>query len=257
METGSGCIGVQLSLLTAGEGLCKFTVNSSPVLDEDGVPRGAMATFDDVTELERRNDELQDAIAALQQSQQEVNRQNEKLQILATRDPLTSCLNRRSLYEHGYLEFEIATRDSTPLACIMMDVDYFKSVNDTFGHSVGDEVLRRLADTVRSALRTIDLVGRYGGEEFCILLPGLRLDQAAVIAERLRKTVAAEVGPGIKLDTELIITSSFGVSSTELGAADTHKLVDEADKALYAAKQTGRNRVKRADQLDENQAAFA
>lgn len=255
LKTAESALGVPLSLTTAAEGLRTFVVNGSPILDDQGSARGAMVTFDDITELEKKNDELKSMLDSLQLSQQEVNRQNEKLQILATRDPLTSCLNRRSFNQRCEQELEIAERDGKPLSCIMMDIDHFKTINDTFGHQVGDKVIQQVVNATRSGLRTIDLIGRYGGEEFCILLPGLDMDQACIVAERLRCRVEADAKEVLTDDSDRTVTSSFGVASTEVCVFDVSKLVDSADKALYVSKNMGRNRVTRVDTIVDEQVA--
>lgn len=249
LKTSESSLGVPLNFVTPADGMRTFVVNGSPILDDSGSARGAMVTFDDITELEKKNDELKSMLASLQAAQNEVNRQNEKLQILATRDSLTSCFNRRSFDEHSDRELDVAKGDDKPLSYIMLDIDHFKSVNDNYGHAVGDKVIQQVVSTARSGLRSIDIIGRYGGEEFCILLPGLDLDQAGVVAERLRFRVENEVSDVLGKDSECTITCSFGVSSTEVCDFDTHILVDSADKALYLSKNSGRNRVTRFDDI--------
>ncbi len=254
LETAESALGVPLSLATP-DGIRTFVVNGSPILDDAGAARGAMVTFDDITELEKKNDELKSMLDSLQTSQKEVNQQNEKLQILATRDPLTSCLNRRSFNERCEQALDSAEREGSPLSCIMMDIDHFKSINDTFGHAVGDKVILQVVKATRSGLRSIDSIGRYGGEEFCILLPGLDLDQASVVAERLRFRIEAEAHDVLASESDRIVTCSFGVASTEVCPFDTSKLVDGADRALYVSKNGGRNRVARVDDIVDEQVA--
>ncbi|RYZ78585.1 MAG: GGDEF domain-containing protein, partial [Moraxellaceae bacterium] len=122
-------------------------------------------------------------------------------------------------------------------SCIMLDIDHFKRVNDTYGHNAGDEVIKMVASIVSELVRDVDLVARFGGEEFCIVLPGAPLAQACLIAERCRKKIAASVCNGIR------ITSSFGVTSKREGATTPNELIHQADQALYFSKQNGRNRV--------------
>lgn len=255
LETAESALGVPLSLTTPADGVRTFVVNGSPILDDAGAARGAMVTFDDITELEKKNDELRSMLDSLQTTQKEINRQNEKLQILATRDPLTSCLNRRSFNERCEQELESAEREGSPLSCIMMDIDHFKSINDTFGHAAGDKVIQQVVNAARSGLRSIDCIGRYGGEEFCILLPGLDLDQASVVAERLRFRIEAETHDVLANESDRSVTCSFGVASTEVCPFDTSKLVDGADRALYVSKNSGRNRIARVDAIVNEQVA--
>ena len=119
----------------------------------------------------------------------------------------------------------------------MVDIDFFKSVNDRYGHATGDQVIKTVADVLKTCTRDTDLVGRYGGEEFCVVLPKLYLDKAAQIAERIRQTIEKKSCSGVK------VTVSLGVSSLELNTNKPDELINQADKALYAAKNSGRNRV--------------
>ena len=161
---------------------------------------------------------------------------------LATIDGLTGTYNRRHFMELAQLAFDSARRFGQPLTAMMLDVDHFKSVNDRFGHHVGDQVLRALADRCRSALRSIDVLGRYGGEEFAILLPGTTRQQASkVLAERIRRRVAEEP---IETDTGPVeVTISVGVAAMDASALGPNDVFKLADAALYDAKQRGRNRV--------------
>ena len=220
-----------------------FVVDSVPVRDPGGKSSGVMITFDDVTRLEEKNDQLESMLGMLKKSRDEIRRQNEVLQELATRDSLTNCLNRRSFFEKYNTVFRAAQRDHHKLACIMTDIDLFKTINDRHGHTTGDEVIKQVAETLSRSLRSTDSVCRYGGEEFCVILPGMDLAQAKTMAERARLSIE-------KLDiiddadnTPVTITSSFGISSNEHQPASLSELIDRADKALYQSKHTGRNRV--------------
>lgn len=166
----------------------------------------------------------------------------DEVQRLATLDGLTNVCNRRHFMDLAQLQFETARRFGQPLAAVMLDVDHFKSVNDSHGHHVGDQVLRVLADRCRAELRNIDVLARYGGEEFAILLPGTARHAAAMtIAERIRRNIA-----GTPVDTDagpIFVTVSVGVAGMEGGVGGPNELLRRADSALYAAKQGGRNRV--------------
>jgi diguanylate cyclase (GGDEF)-like protein/PAS domain S-box-containing protein len=235
--------GAQLRLRTALKEVYTFTVNAAPITGPEGKVRGALATFDDVTELERKNEDLKGTLKQLEHSQREITRQNRELQALATRDPLTSCLNRRALSDAFKMLFREAYEDSAELGCIMVDIDRFKSINDRYGHATGDKVIKLVAEILTETVRASDLVGRYGGEEFCVVLPGTDIEQAHAIAERMR--AAIQEGRGAKFTSAVRITASFGVSGTAHGARDPGELVNQADKALYVAKESGRNRVVR------------
>jgi len=220
-----------------------FVVDSVPVRDPGGKSSGVMITFDDVTRLEEKNDKLEIMLGMLKKSRDEVRRQNEVLQELATRDSLTNCLNRRSFFEKYNTVFRAAQRDNHNVTCIMTDIDLFKSINDRHGHATGDEVIKQVAEALSRALRSTDSVCRYGGEEFCVILPGMDLSQAEIMAERARRNIAQLDIIDETDNTPVSITSSFGIASNEHQPASLSELIDRADKALYQSKHTGRNRI--------------
>lgn len=164
-----------------------------------------------------------------------------ELQKIAITDPLTGLYNRRGLLELGRHEIERVQRFNQPLSAVMLDIDHFKQVNDTYGHPVGDQVLCGLAERSRALIRQVDIIGRYGGEEFAILLPETDLFQASAIAERLRRSV--EEAPFLTEQGPISITVSLGVSRAGRGINNLVTLIEQADEALYQAKQRGRNRV--------------
>jgi diguanylate cyclase (GGDEF)-like protein/PAS domain S-box-containing protein len=238
-----------------------FVVNGAPILDDGGNTRGALATFDDVSDLERKNTELKYALEHLGNSREEVRRQNIELRFLATRDSLTGLLNRRALFDRFESLFKDSRQGKTPLSCIMIDIDHFKAVNDHYGHAGGDKIIKYVAKEILSAARPEDLSARYGGEEFCIILPGLQLGDAAAVAEQLRMSVNEHFEQNFSSSKSLTI--SLGVASLDPHIATASDLLDLADKALYAAKDSGRNRVVRwgdpgidtsARQIEKNQA---
>ncbi len=222
----------------------KAVINCSPVLDAKQVVRGCMITFDDVTELDRANGQLRQTLTELEISRAQIAEQNEELQKLATRDPMTGCLNRRAFFATGDRLLNDAKSKGLHLSCIMTDIDHFKSFNDRYGHSVGDQVIKAVSKILGTGLRNEDLLCRYGGEEFCLLLPGVSIDHALEIAERLREAIESSGGASVRSAQGLNITSSFGVSDISLGASDTAHLIEQADAALYLAKGAGRNQVK-------------
>jgi two-component system, cell cycle response regulator len=196
---------------------------------------------------------LQDA---LEERERQLLEANERLRYMSQTDALTGLDNRRHLEERIDEMFEHAHRLNEPFACVMCDLDRFKSVNDTYGHQAGDAVLKQFARILRNEVREIDRVGRYGGEEFMLLLPGTVLDAAVTFAERVRKEVESHT---FTFDgTQICRTASFGVSAwphPRIGNCDV--LVRAADDALYVAKETGRNRVVRfdSDEFNEHLAA--
>ncbi|MEW5853452.1 MAG: GGDEF domain-containing protein [Myxococcota bacterium] len=167
----------------------------------------------------------------------------EMLRVDAGLDPLTGLANRRAFNVRLHDEVTRAIRTRQPSALIMLDVDHFKRVNDTYGHPAGDAVLRQVALCMRANCRSIDFPARYGGEEFVIIAPGLRFPDAFQVAERIRTTV----GRAVTLWTHerIRVTISAGVATTEQISpdADPQLLVDKADEALLVAKRSGRNMV--------------
>jgi diguanylate cyclase (GGDEF)-like protein len=220
-----------------------FVVNGAPVAEESGKARGAIATFDSITELDRKTEQLEQALAMLEKSRDETRLRNDELQVLATCDPLTGIVNRRSFMERAELEFATSLRDARNLCCIMVDIDHFKLVNDNHGHSTGDEVIRRLAQELVAEWQDRELVCRFGGEEFCMLLTDTDAEGGVALASRLRRSIAADGFAPVP------VTASFGVSSLAFGAPRFYDLLEQADQALYASKETGRNRVTSYDQI--------
>jgi diguanylate cyclase (GGDEF)-like protein len=165
----------------------------------------------------------------------------QEVQGLALTDPLTGLQNRRSLFELGRVEFARARRMNRPFCCMMLDLDRFKQVNDTYGHPVGDQVLREFASRCKSSVREMDLIGRYGGEELIVLLPETDRKTALQVAERLRATVAAT--PVKILDKEISVTTSIGVATQDENTTQLETLIARADQAMYIAKHRGRNQV--------------
>lgn len=158
----------------------------------------------------------------------------------ALRDPLTGTGNRIAMDQTLLREIEVARRHTQPLSLLMLDIDHFKKVNDTYGHSTGDEVLRSIARTIKGQLRNIDRVFRYGGEEFLVLLSNTDREAAGMIGERLRQSAHELAYP--LLDHSLELTISLGCS-TLLPAESADSLLRRADNALYVAKREGRNRL--------------
>lgn len=230
--------------------------------NEDGSAKQILSIVQDIT-LQRRNQELFEAYAVqahearaklellkieLEKANGKLAASNEELSRLSTTDPLTGLLNRR-YFEEGFNELiENTTAEERCLSLVMLDVDHFKKLNDTYGHQEGDEVLRTVARLIRENVPLDCPCVRYGGEEFLIVLESYGPTRASEIAEKIR--VALEVHPW----SPKKITASFGVSSRSAGIG-ADELIDQADQALYAAKEGGRNRTCHFREIGEAQAA--
>jgi diguanylate cyclase (GGDEF)-like protein len=168
-------------------------------------------------------------------------RQAEQLRVLANIDGMTGAANRRHFIERAEAEWRRFARYHQPLSLLALDIDLFKSINDRFGHDVGDEVIRAVAGACAESVRDCDVLGRMGGEEFAVLLPHSDLEHARIVAERVRRRVEQmRVGSG---GQEVSATVSIGVAQAEAGMTDIGTLLKRADQALYAAKRSGRNCV--------------
>ncbi|WP_025855258.1 diguanylate cyclase [Pseudomonas sp. CHM02] len=171
-----------------------------------------------------------------------LTRQMERAHSISTRaaqtDELTGLMNRRAFFEHAQVLYEQCRHNRQPLCALMMDMDHFKAINDTYGHQAGDQVLRQIGGVISASFRQADVYGRLGGEEFAVLLPNTSLDTARAIAEQLIKAIS-----GLASEPVHGLTASLGVASTHARDQDLHGLMNTADKALYRAKAQGRNQV--------------
>lgn len=213
--------GVEQELLIVAEGEERwFHLQSSPIRAANGALAGHALTLFDITGRKRVEQQLVD---------------------LAHTDPLTGVTNRRYFYELAAAEFVRAERYQRSLTLMMLDIDHFKQINDTYGHRAGDEVIRRVAAACQHQLRSTDLFARYGGEEFIALLEEGTAEDAALIAERIRQVIAAA---RFEVDRQAIqATISVGIAGMSAGAPALDELISRADQALYRAKAGGRNRV--------------
>lgn len=196
-------------------------------------------SIDDISLVESLADQISVAI-----ENAELHMEQERQAIT---DGLTGIANRRSFNRTLGREFERARRYEQYLSLIILDLDYLKVINDTFGHQVGDEAIKSIARILKQSSRAIDLAARYGGEEFCLLLPNTELAMAEQLAERLRNLIN-----DIHIEGPGHVSASIGIANYPLHASDAETLVSAADAALYEAKQTGRNRVKVANLKDNH-----
>lgn len=199
-----------------------------------------MRIIDLQTRLRRANRRMKQLNGALTDA-------NEKLARMAMVDELTGLLNLRAMRDRVKEIWSIARRQGQPLSCIMIDIDHFKKINDTYGHGAGDAVLRQMADLLRQTSRTGDPLCRVGGEEFLVICPQTTGANACIAAERFR--VAMEVRPFDIGDRTLKVTLSAGVAEILPDMTSATEMIRQADDALYRAKEGGRNRVARAETI--------
>jgi diguanylate cyclase (GGDEF)-like protein len=171
-----------------------------------------------------------------------LTRQMERAHSISTHasqtDELTGLMNRRAFFEQAQALYAQCRREQQPLCVLMLDMDHFKTINDTYGHQAGDQVLRQIGSVISTSFRQVDVYGRLGGEEFAILLPNTSLETARGIAEQLVRAIG-----DLRADPVQGLSASLGLASTHTQALDLYGLMDSADKALYRAKALGRNQV--------------
>ena len=232
------CSGATVFLLDDSKAERCFVVNATPVFDAKEKLAGTLVSFEDVTTLEQQKQSLINAVTEIESSRELIREQNLRLQELASKDALTGAWNRRALFEEldrGWNEYVSQVQ---PLNCVMLDVDHFKKLNDNYGHAAGDQVLKDVVRTITQAVGNSGLVGRYGGEEFCIILPAMSVEAAVVIAEKVRLAICEQLAEPYH------VTASFGVSAASFGATSFQAMLEQADQALYSAKHGGRNAVR-------------
>jgi diguanylate cyclase (GGDEF)-like protein/PAS domain S-box-containing protein len=212
------------------------------VYDKKGEPLYYEGSLINVTDRKRAEDELRRANQSLETAHDDLKQMFEHEQVLARTDGLTSLYNRRYFFELAAREFNAAIRYQRPLTVILFDVDGFKQVNDTFGHAIGDEILIQIAQSSALQVRDVDVLARYGGDEFIILLPETSAQQAFLIAERIRENVASTHMEAGSTPFSLV-TLSIGVAETVHMPQDksVEDVIRRADQALYVSKQKGRN----------------
>jgi len=220
LQTDSKVEGLETLRLKNGEERCYWSVKV-PLHGDNGETYALLGMSTDITERKRLEDELRR---------------------FATTDDLTRLNNRRYFLERAEGILNRSRRYNEPLALLMCDIDFFKHINDTFGHAAGDRALCRVADLIRSSLRDSDLAGRLGGEEFAILLVQTSLENAHDVADRLRRAIE---GCPVLLDEgqPIPLTISIGIATPAYPMETLATLLQHADQALYAAKRAGRNRV--------------
>lgn len=198
-----------------------------PLKAEQGKPEAVCVMVFDATDTAIAQNMLKDALVSISE--------------LSNRDGLTGIYNRRYLENCLTSEFERTRRYGGTFSMVLFDLDFFKKVNDTHGHLAGDKVLMKIATHVQDRLRSADVLGRYGGEEFVLILPETQLEGARLLADRLRESI--ELEPVIFENITIPVTVSLGVSEYQTDMPDYAAMIHQSDLALYAAKAAGRNRV--------------
>jgi diguanylate cyclase (GGDEF)-like protein len=202
-----------------------------------------------VSESEARYEELEQRMLSLQRENLDLVVKNRMLSEVSSRDSLTGLYNRWFVIEKIDSEINRSLRHGSPMSLLMLDIDHFKRVNDTWGHGAGDQVLQAIGKLLRDSCRVYDVPGRYGGEEFCIVLPETKPDNTGIVAERIRSRLEATSLPCG--DTSIVVTASIGIAGMDTPETSAllspAALIDRADRALYSAKNRGRNRVEMWD----------
>jgi diguanylate cyclase (GGDEF)-like protein len=200
-------------------------------------------------ESEARYQELEQRMMLMHRENLDLTVKNRLLSEVSSRDALTGLYNRWFVIEKIDSELNRALRHGSPMSLLMLDIDYFKRINDTWGHAAGDQVLQAVGKLLRDSCRVYDVPGRYGGEEFCILLPETKPGNTSIVAERIRHRLASTSLPCG--DESIVVTASIGIAGMELPESgeilSPAALIDRADRALYTAKSRGRNRVEHWD----------
>ena len=246
LESGIAADENQSTVAISGSNLVVRAADNRPFSDaERDFLREAFDLIRLSEETDARLRAFEDRIGRLETENLDLLMQNRTLSEISARDSLTGLYNRWYVMEKIESEMNRSLRHGSPVALLMLDIDHFKRINDSFGHAAGDSVLRSFGQVLRENCRVYDVPGRYGGEEFCIVLPETRVGNTKQVAERIRSRLAStELPVG---DKSIIVTASIGVagvdSVAEEGVVSAAALLDRADRALYAAKNHGRNRV--------------
>ncbi len=243
-ERGESLYGLELEQWTKDGGSLHVLCSTFPFRGLDGSILGAICTLVDITERKAMERQIAEQVQRLngyahdlEAKKEELEHANQRLAMLAATDGLTGVANRRVFRERLDHEIGVAKKSNSMLSVVLLDVDYFKRFNDTFGHQAGDEALKRVAEALSGQIRMDDLAARFGGEEFVLLLPGAPAEAAMSVAERVRSAIERRETGKRK------VTASFGVATVTGKDADARVILDQADAALYASKGAGRNCV--------------
>lgn len=237
----------EAACVVAATGLAVQTDDTTPFRGEERqLLRAVLDIVRGADECDAKYRDLEHRFLSMQHENMDLLMRNRVLSEVSARDSLTGLYNRWYVMEKIESEMNRSLRHGSPVSVLMLDIDHFKRVNDTWGHGVGDMVLRSIGQVLRDSCRVYDVPGRYGGEEFCVVLPETKLGHTPAVAERIRNRVAASV-VAVEGGDEINVTASIGIAGVDAETADAvltaSALVDRADRALYVAKHRGRNRV--------------
>jgi diguanylate cyclase (GGDEF)-like protein/PAS domain S-box-containing protein len=234
---------VAIARFDGGEVPVAVTISS--VMAHGGAHHVAFCFVRDLGECERIAHVLEEEVAKREEAQRQLEETNEKLRALLMEDELTGAASRRFFIEEAERMLALAARSGEKVSLAILDVDLFKQINDRSGHLAGDRTLQKVVKAVKSSMRCSDLIARWGGDEFVVLLPDTRIDRALLLAARVRETVEEA-----DFEVELPVTLSIGVAQSKEGDS-VDSLIARADEALYKAKRAGRNRFESAVSDDD------
>jgi diguanylate cyclase (GGDEF)-like protein len=241
----SGAIENDATVLGAA-GIAVRTDDGQPLRpSERRLLQALLEVLGEADECATKYQDLERRFSAMQHENLELLMRNRLLSEVSARDSLTGLYNRWYVMEKIESEMNRSLRHGSPVALLMLDIDHFKRVNDTWGHSAGDMVLKTVGQVLRDSCRVYDVPGRYGGEEFCVVLPETKLGNTPAVAERIRTRVE---GTAVRVEgSNVSVTASIGIAGVDAESAEAvltaSALIDRADRALYLAKHRGRNRV--------------
>ena len=238
------------NIRSSGQKSYTYIIMLTAIYDKPKVVMGLESGADEYLTKPFDSEELIARVASgerILKLEEQLTQAHHQMEILAMHDGLTGLLNRRAIEEHAENELDLARRKNYPFSVILLDIDHFKSVNDQYGHSVGDHTLRHLAEILTSNQRQYDHIGRWGGEEFLVVLSNTKISEAILVAERLR-VATGEKNFSLEDGKCLTVQISLGVACASGPYPSLAKLINAADLALYQAKQAGRNRVCSFDQ---------